>query len=347
MSEYVISNVSFSDRRVMEQVDQLLKEEGIRRDGNLDYTCVMYDEDYHVIATGSCFANTLRCLAVRGDHQGEGLLNEIVTHLVEVQFERGNYHLFLYTKVKTAALFRDLGFYEIARVDGQLVFMENRKNGFPDYLKKLALDKKDGTSAAVIMNANPFTTGHQYLVERAAAVYDHVHVFVLSEDVSLVPFKVRKRLVEQGISHLSNVICHESGPYMISNATFPSYFLKDEKDVIRAHAKLDLAVFEKIAGVLGITARFVGEEPTSVVTGIYNELMTELLPEKGILCTVVPRKQADGKTVSASMVRRMIEKDEWDLIRTMVPGTTWEYLKSDKAEGLIQSIKKSSVIEHY
>ena len=102
MSQYTISRVREDDTRTLNQMDQLLYNEGISRDKNLDYTCVMYDEDYQVIATGSCFKNTLRCFAVRSDHQGEGLLNEIISYLLEIQFERGSTHLFLYTKIKSA-----------------------------------------------------------------------------------------------------------------------------------------------------------------------------------------------------------------------------------------------------
>lgn len=227
----------------------------------------MFDEDYHVIGTGSCFGNTLRCFAVSSDHQGEGLLNQIITHLIEVQCARGNLHLFLYTKVKSSKFFGDLGFYEIARVEDTLVFMENRRDGFGAYLRGLEKTKTEGRSAALVMNANPFTLGHQYLVETAAAACDTLHLFVVSEDASLVPFAVRKRLVAEGVRHLSNVVLHDSGPYIISNATFPSYFLKDETAVIEGHARLDLAVFTKIAAVLNVTARYVGEEPASQVTG--------------------------------------------------------------------------------
>lgn len=92
----------------------------------------MYGEDYQIITTRSCFANTLRCFAVSSAHQAEGLLNQIITHLIDDQYQRGNIHLFLYTKVNSAKLFGDLGFHEIARVDDTLVFMENRKNGFAD-----------------------------------------------------------------------------------------------------------------------------------------------------------------------------------------------------------------------
>ena len=111
MSDYSISEIRKNDRYAVSQMDALLKEEGIRRDGNLDYSCGLYDEDYELVGTGSCFGNTLRCLAVSRAHQGEGLMNEIVTHLINVQFARGNTHLFVYTKCSSAKFFADLGFF--------------------------------------------------------------------------------------------------------------------------------------------------------------------------------------------------------------------------------------------
>ena len=126
MSDYTISKIYPNDNFANKQIDKLLNEEGIRRDKNLDYTCGMYDDDMNIIATGSLFGNTLRCMAVSHLHQGEGLMNEIVTHLMEIQFERGNTHLFLYTKCNTAKFFGDLGFYEIATISDNLVFMENK-----------------------------------------------------------------------------------------------------------------------------------------------------------------------------------------------------------------------------
>ena len=161
MSDYAISQVYPSDRRALAQIVALLKQEGITRDGNLDYICAMQDENDNIIATGSCFGPTLRCFAASREHQGEGLLNEVISHLMEVQYARGNMHLFLYTKVTSAKFFSNLGFYEIARVDDTLVFMENRKNGFPKYLRDLEKTKREGVSAALVMNANPFTLGHQ------------------------------------------------------------------------------------------------------------------------------------------------------------------------------------------
>lgn len=300
------SIVPIRNRRDREQVNALLAQEGIRPDPHLDYTCAMLDSEDRIAATGSCFGNTLRCIAVSAAHQGEGLLGPLLTHLTQVQCERGNYHLFLYTKVQTAPFFRDLGFYEIARVKDTLVFLENRKNGFPGYLEKLGRTRRDGRSAAIVMNANPFTLGHLHLVERAAADNDTIHLFVLSEEAGPIPFAVRKRLVREGTAHLPNVVCHDSGPYIISGATFPSYFLKDEDTVIRAHADLDLEVFGKIAPCLNITRRYVGEEKSSHVTALYNEIMVRRLPELGVECKVVPRLERDGAPVSASTVRKYI-----------------------------------------
>ena len=348
MSEYTISKIYPTDRQANAQVDGLLLAEGIRRDKNLDYTCGVYDENYNVIATGSCFGNTLRCMAVSREHQGEGLMNEVVTHLVQHEYERGINHLFLYTKCSSAKFFRDLGFYEIVRIRDQVVFMENRRTGFSDYLSDLAGTRRDGGNvAALVLNANPFTLGHLYLVEKAAAENDVLHVFIVSEDASLVPFAVRKRLVLEGTAHLQNLVYHDTGPYIISSATFPSYFQKDDEAVIESHANLDLEVFVRIADTLGVTARYVGEEPKSLVTGIYNRIMSEKLPEHGIRCVVVPRKTEGGQVISASTVRQAIKDGRLDEVRGLVPESTYRFFAGDEAEDVVKRIRRTDNVIHY
>ncbi|CAK7033124.1 MAG: [Citrate [pro-3S]-lyase] ligase [Enterocloster aldenensis] len=348
MSEYSISAVSQHDKRTLQEIDSLLEREGIQRDGNLDYICAMLDENYRVIGTGSCFGNTLRCFAVSSDHQGEGLLNQIISHLIQVQYERGNLHLFLYTKCQSSRFFGDLGFYEVARVDGKLVFMENRKTGFSSYLKRMKKgDAPPERTAALVMNANPFTLGHQYLVEKAASENEVLHLFMVSEDASLVPFSVRKRLIQEGTSHLDNIIYHDSGPYIISSATFPSYFLKDEAAVIDGHARLDIAVFQIIAAALGIGVRYVGEEPTSQVTGSYNRIMAEELPKAGIDCRIIPRKERDGEAISASNVRKCIQIGDWETLFRLVPTSTWRFFRSEEALPVIERIQKAGDVIHY
>ena len=342
-----LTEIRPGDLRENRQVDALLQQEGIRRDANLDYTCGLFDEDWTLTATGSCFGNTIRCLAVSHDHQGEGLLNQVVSHLAEVQAQRGNTHLFLYTKGKSAKFFGDLNFHEIARVGDSLVFMENRRRGFDDYRAALERTRREGEAAAIVMNANPFTLGHLHLVERAAAENETVHLFVLSEEAGPIPFAVRRRLVREGTAHLPNVACHDSGPYMISSATFPSYFLRDEDTVIHTHAALDLAVFSRIAPCLNVTCRYVGEEPASHVTALYNQIMAERLPEAGIRCRVIPRLEIGGRIVSASTVRQAIHDGDLDRVRDMLPESTYRFFFGPEALPVIRAVQAEADVVHY
>ena len=342
-----LGEISTRDARTQAQMDALLRAEGIRRDKNLDYSCGVFDEDGTLIAAGSSFKNTLRCLAVSSAHRGEGLMNQVVSHLLEKQMERGNSHVFLYTKAKNDRIFRDLGFYEIARVEGELVFMENRRDGFARYLKRLEKTRREGKNAAVVMNANPFTLGHRHLIERAAAENDTLHLFLLSEEAGPIPFAVRKRLVREGIADLENVILHDSGPYIISSATFPSYFLRDEDAAILAHAKLDLAVFGRIASVLGVTARYAGEEKSSHVTALYNETMSAELPKMGVAFRAIPRLALRGETASASSVRQAIHDGQLDKAAFMLPESSLRYFTSEEAAPVLAAIRSMDEARHY
>jgi [citrate (pro-3S)-lyase] ligase len=346
--EYFERFIDKNDLGAMGEASALLAGEGLALDRHLDRTLGLYDQRGRLVATGSIFANTLRCLAVDQGYQGEGLMARMVSHLVDELFQRGQRELFIYTKKDAAKSFTSLGFYEIAALD-EVVFLENRRNGFENYLKGLERPDlpENARISAVVMNANPFTLGHQFLVEKAAEENELLHLFIVSEDVSLIPLSVRKRLVMEGTSHLHNIVFHDSGPYIISNATFPSYFQKDEQSVIAGHAKLDLAVFRRIAAALHITRRYVGEEPKSQVTGIYNRIMAEELPKSGIECVMVPRKKADGQIISASTVRTAIHDGDFAAFKKMVPPTTFRYFTSRDAIPVIQRIRSANNVVHY
>ena len=348
---YGIETVTQDRKALNKAVDRLLEQEGIRRDGSLDYTCAIVDEAGAAVATGSCFRNTLRCFAVDHAHQGEGLMNQLLTHLTRVQMDRGNTRLFVYTKTETARFFQDLGYHLIAQVPGRVSFLENRRTGFPNFLRGLIQERgkapRGGAAGAVVMNANPFTLGHQYLVEQAAVRCDILHLFVVSEDASLVPFDVRWRLVQAGTACLDNVVLHQTGPYLISSATFPSYFLKDEALVSRGHAELDAAVFGEIAKALGVTLRFLGDEPTSRVTALYNEVLAERLPAMGVECVVLPRKQSGAQPISASTVRQYIHDGKGEELEAMLPETTLAYLRSEEASEVIRAIRDSDTLIHH
>lgn len=358
MNDYSIGRVAFSDQRSLKQIDTLLAQEGIRRDPNLDYLCAIFDDDFNIIATGGCFNDTLRCLAVSKNHQGEGLMNQIITHLIHIQLERGNTHLFLYTKCESAKFFHDLGFREIVRVPERIVFMENKRHGFDEYLTRLQTETQQSaveysrileekSTAALVMNCNPFTLGHQYLVEKVARENDLVHLFMVSEDSSIFPYAVRKKLIQAGIAHLPNVILHDSGSYIISQATFPSYFQKNEDAVIKSNVEIDLLIFVQIAQALGIQRRYVGDEPFSHVTYLYNHAMQQKLPKYDIECIVVERKENQGTVISASTVRQAIKEENWHLVEQLVPQTTFDFLISDEATPIITKIQQANDVKHY
>ena len=140
---------------------------------------------------------------------------------------------------------------------------------------------------------------------------------------------------------------HESGSYIVSQATFPSYFQKDEDDAIRGHAQLDLAVFTKIAAALRITCRYVGAERASRVTSLYNETMRTLLPQAGIACEIIPRKEYAGAPVSASTVRRCIKDGDLSALAALVPPTTLAYLRSEESAPVRRAIAQAEDVVHY
>ena len=343
-----VSQVYRSDKRTMAKIKALLERVDITLDEHLDYTCAIYDDEGAPIATGSAFGPTLRCFAVDPAHQGEGLLNEVVTHLMENRQEHGFFHLFVYTKPNSVKFFKDLGFTVIAEVPGYLVFLENRADGFPGFLRKLEAAKRPGKSAAIVMNANPFTLGHRYLVETAVRENDTVHLFLLSENAGPIPAAVRHQLVRAGVADLPNVMLHETEEYLISSATFPGYFLKTEDKILRTQAALDTALFVRIAEALGVTVRYVGSEPRSVVTGIYNEVLSETLPAHGIECRVLPRKELpDGRIISASAVRQAIHDDRLDAVAEMLPEPTLAFFRSPEAAPIVAAIRRAQDVVHY
>lgn len=183
-------------------------------------------------------------------------------------------------------------------------------------------------AGAIVMNCNPFTIGHQYLIEYAAARVHYLYVFVVEEDKSYFSFEDRYRMVKLGTAHMDNVIVVPSGKFILSCNTLPSYFEKEEKREVKIDASNDLELFVKyIAPGFDIKCRFVGEEPIDMVTRQYNEQMKQMLPHYGISLIEVPRIRDDGGVISASRVRTAIEQKRLVEMRPLVPENVWKYLE--------------------
>lgn len=320
----------------LERLKEFLKRNGLDYDGGVEYSVCLLDEDYRILATGSAEENVLKCIAVDPKARGLGLSGTILSDLIQYEFENGRSHILIYTKPDNREMFEDMGFYTVLMTD-QVLFMENKRNGFEEFIKRLIQESPQDALepgrviGSIVVNCNPFTYGHRYLIEQALLHCDYLHVLVLSDNRSYFSAEERFQMVLKGTRDLPGAIVHKASDFVISAATFPTYFVKEKAQAEKANCRLDLELFGKrIAPALKITKRFVGTEPTCLVTGHYNEEMKKILPEYGILVTEFERKDYEGEAISASTVRKWYEKGDFERIRELVPETTLEYLISRK-----------------
>ncbi|MDZ7793105.1 MAG: [citrate (pro-3S)-lyase] ligase [Spirochaetia bacterium] len=331
-------------------VAEFLASQQLSYDTDVEHTLVVKSNGV-IVGTGSLAGGVLKCIAVDQDYQGEAVTNTIVGELELEAYHKGIEHLFVFTKAKNRAVFQSLGFGVVAETSAgeqtDVVLLEKPDGQVESWLKTLASRASAGTSTALVMNCNPFTLGHRYLVEqasrRAAETGQKVHLFVVSAERSLFPEEVRFQLVWQGTREFENVLVHHGGPYMISGATFPSYFLRDSEAVTSAHARLDLQIFgERIAPALNIDRRMVGEEPYCPVTAAYNRQMRLILPRYGIEVEEIPRLEYAGAAVSASKVRELIRENRLKEVESLVPRPTWKYLNSPEAGPVVERIRREN-----
>ena len=302
----------------------LLAQTGLEAEADAEQTVLIWD-DGQLVATGSRTGNLLKYIAVSAEHQGEGLTATVLTQLRQEAFRQGHKHLFLYTKPQNAAMFTSLFFYPIAQTD-QVLLMEDQQNGIGKFLSSLPVEPCDGIVGAAVMNCNPFTKGHRYLIETASQECDRLYVFVLSEDASRFSAADRLEMVRLGTADLPNVTVLPTGPYLISSATFPTYFLKDREAATEVQCRLDIAVFSKyFAPKFGITRRYVGTEPLSPMTNRYNEALKQYLPET-ITLRELPRLENGGMPISASAVRAALDQGDEAALKELLPETTLRYL---------------------
>ena len=309
----------------------------------VDYTVALY-KDNEIVATGSFAGEVLRNIAIDESLQGEGLTAAVISHLMREAGRCGIYHYFIFTKPDKAHLFSALGFKEIARAQPYAVLLETGLGSIDGYCKEMAehLTKlPKGKRAALVVNCNPFTLGHQAVISKAAGENPGVVVLVVSEEGSLFPFAVRLKLVQEGVAGYDNVVVLPGGKYTVSAATFPGYFTRGDETVL-AQTRLDATIFaQHIAPAMGITCRYVGDEPYCPVTKVYNQAMFDILPRYDIDVHEMPRIEVNGSCVSASRVRELIRRNGWDEIRTLVPETTYRYLRSVEAMPIIEKIQNS------
>lgn len=357
--------------RQRQRIEAFLKRNGLRFD-DMHYYAAVTDDDGEMIAGGGLKGNVIKCVAVDDAHKGEAIANTLISHLIAHANEEGHSNVKLFTKPKNRQLFESLSFRLLAEAP-EAVLMETGIGGINntvEALKKIREEgevckennqeckKKEKTNlnittpqhlnpspsqplttttplrGVVVMNCNPFTLGHRYLIEQAAKQVERLFVMVVREDCSLFAYAERKAMVEQGVAHLENVTVIDGSEYAISQATFPTYFLKRLDDAADTQMLLDLDLFRRhIAPALGTTVRFVGTEPTDRLTRRYNQLMHEVLAD----VRETARLEKEGNAVSASRVRKAMEQGDMSTIRQLVPPTTLPYIIAHLATQALQA----------
>lgn len=325
--------------RNLRLIQAFLDRQGLRYE-QMDYYIGLFDGE-NMLCGGGSAGHVIKGVAVDSALRGEGQMNRLLSHLYNRLRRMGAANVFVFTRPCNVEMFGDLGFHEVGGTK-QAVLLESSPNGIGDYAEGLATYKGEGVNGCVVMNANPFTNGHLYLLKAAGKQCDTLHVFVVQTERSVFPYAVRKALVEQGTASLPNVMVHDGGPYIISAATFPTYFLKKDTDEAVVQAELDAAIFGRhIAPALGIAKRFVGEEPLDPMTEGYNGALARVLTPQGIQVRVLSRLMREGQVISASRVRALAAAGEWDTIGRMVPLPTYTYLKSYEAANILLKLKGS------
>lgn len=358
-NRHYISEAPLSLNSVRRRVEAFLAANGLRLAPLDRYVVVTRDEDGdEILAGGGLDGNVIKCVAVSESARSEGLMNILVSRLIAIAREEGRESVKAFTKPENEGIFKSLGFGLLASAP-KAILMENGRGGLPEYKKYLASLARPGRNGAIVMNANPFTKGHRYLVEQAASQVDNLYVIVVKEDRSRFPYIERKAMIEAGCAGLDNVVVCEGSDYAISAATFPTYFLKKLDDATDTQIALDLDLFvNHIAQPLGVTVRFAGSEPEDALTRRYNELMAEILPGTSVAVVrqdhqpdselvegsalrqarrpidfvEIPRLEQNGNPISATSLRRALDKGNLKEAMEYIPKSTVPYLVADLAE---------------
>ena len=318
-----------------------LERHHLHPEDDLTYATALVNDEDELVACGASNGRLLKCFAVDEELRGCNALGRLVNDLTTYCMQQGCFNPMVVTRAHNVPLFQGCGFSCVAQTE-QVGLLERIPGGAARWAAAFRQEGDAGkTVGAIVMNANPFTKGHRYLAEQAAAQCDVLHIFVVEEDRSVFPFAHRLELVKQGTADLANVRVHPGGPYIISDATFPRYFLKETDDAAVMQTELDAQVFANaIAPTLNITRRFVGTEPNCGLTDQYNRSMQAVLPRHGIELVEIPRIQSGEAAISASRVRAMLSEGcTADALSHLLPPTTAAYLNTEDGRSVIAALQ--------
>lgn len=336
---YNVESINLKSKYETKEVREFLAKFDLKYE-DVDYTVVIRENE-EVIATCSKKENILKCFAINEKYQGLGLSNNLISKVTEKLFLERRYHSFIFTKPENQFLFEGLGYKNIFTTD-KVSLLESGNKDINSSLDKLKKEYNIGDNkeyAALVMNCNPFTLGHRYIVEKASKENENVIIFVVEEDKSVFPFQTRYKLIKEGTKDLKNVTVIPAGEYVISSATFPNYFLKKNDDTLKEYTKLDCNVFGKyFVPKFNIVKRYVGTEPHCEVTNTYNESMEEILPKYNVQVNLIERKELENDAISASRVRKLLKEGQIEKVKNLLPKPSFDFLRSKEGELVINEL---------
>ena len=326
-----IQELPLSVPAIRRQVEDFLGSNGLRL-GEVDLYLAVLSEEGAILAGGGLQRDILKCLAVSAEARSLGLSVPLISRLISVASERGYINVKVFTKPENRSVFESLGFKLLAEAP-KAILMENGR-GLEEYCDYLRGHRASGV---IVMNANPFTLGHRYLVEQASLSFRapegrrNLTIIPVKEDASRFPYSERLEMIRTGSGNMADVV--EGSDYQISAATFPTYFLKNLSDAAETQMRLDIDLFGRhIAPALGAHVRFVGTEPADPLTARYNALMKELLPKYGVEVVEISRLTDLESPVTATRVRSLLDAGQFKAASALTPESTWPYLLADLAE---------------
>lgn len=133
--------------RQRQELEQFLNQCGLEYDPSISYSVVLRDDETNgIIASGSLSGCLLKCVAVREDCRGQGLLPQVMDKLYEEMYLSGNYRFGGFTKPEKRTSFTHVNLYPVIRTE-DMVMVEYGRGHFSGELQKIRLQCADMSEA--------------------------------------------------------------------------------------------------------------------------------------------------------------------------------------------------------
>lgn len=327
MAEILYETVNLANEFTKNKIINFLQEFQLNYT-EVDLTIVAWKQN-KIIGVCSKKNNLIKNIAIADEYKGLNIANTMVTMVIKAIWQEDYKNIFVITKFENKKIFFDLNFkliYENEKISFLAVNDADYKS-YKDYILNLEYKSK---TAFIILNANPMTLGHRYLIDQAAKENDLVYLIPVNEDSSFFTTTERIEIISENIKDINNVKLLNGTDYLISKNLFPSYFLQSDEDSIREQAMLDANLFcDFVSGKKNI-CRYVGDEPFSKTTNKYNLILNEVLNNKNITLKIIKRCEINEKPISASKVREAIFNKDLKTVKQMVSTKTFAIISNEK-----------------